>query len=363
MRNFKFAAFVLVVLMSEDLLAQQMVNVAIASGSLLEVTGTVIKLYDDGEKAIMTADHFKIAIKGKRVSINGKLMDSPLRLLSDQAMTVGTKKVRGELDILVEQGDMTVVHPIFLENYVAGIVASEMPKSWPMEALKAQAIASRTYALFQKYRRIDKPYHLDSTVLDQVYGGLDHDHERAEQAAKETEGLVLTFEAKLVQAFFHSSCGGEMASALEGWGFSVPYLPGGACGYCTKSGSGEWRYKVSKKAFEKAIADYKLKGLTDVKLGSVSDSGRVKNVELSFKKNKMQISVADLRKRLGYSNLKSTLLDRVEVGHSDLTFYGRGFGHGVGMCQWGANGMAKEGFIASHILARYYPGSELRRIY
>lgn len=364
MRLFHILTFASLTIWADPCFSQQMVSVAIASGPKITVVGNAIKLYDDGEKEVFSASNLKIALKGKRLTVNGKALNPPLRLLSDSPMTVGEKMVRGELDVVVDASEMTIVHPIFLEDYVAGIVASEMPKSWPLEALKAQAIAARTYALFQKYRRIDKAFHLDSTVLDQVYGGLEKDHDRAAQAAKATEGLVLTYEAKIVKAYFYSSCGGETASAQEVWGADLPYLPGGSCGFCTKEANTEWKYRISKKAFEKAISGYKTKGLVDVKLGSHSDSGRVQSLEIDFNKKKtLEIPASDLRQRLGYGNLKSTVLERVETNGKDITFYGRGFGHGVGMCQWGTNRMAKEGFLASDILARYYPGSELRRIY
>jgi stage II sporulation protein D len=361
MTLFRIGSFFAVVLLSVGVFADQSVNVAIASGSQISVSGKAIKVYGDGEKSLLKSDHLKISMKGNGVVVNGKRLDAPLRLLSDEPVKVGTKKVKGELDVLVQQGTMTIVHPILLEEYVAGIVASEMPKTWPLEALKAQAIASRTYALYQKYRRLDKGYHLDSTVLDQVYGGLERDHERAAQAAKETQGLVLTYDSKPIVAYFHSTCGGQTASALEGWGSDLPYLPGSTCGYCTKDGKGEWKYSVSMKAMEKAIGTKN--SITSAALGSLTRSGRVKEIELGIGKKKMEMPMTDLRQRLGYSNLRSTVLERVAVGRNDVTFYGRGFGHGVGMCQWGARGMAEEGFVASQILSRYYPGTELRQVY
>jgi len=368
MRQIRSAFFCLVIAIcttwSLTGLCQQMVNVAIVvSVPSVTISGNEMRLLDDADKELFKADRIQISMKSNRLLINGKQVDAPLRLMSENAITVGNKKLRGELDVLMERGGITLVHPLELEEYVAGIVAAEMPKAWPLEALKAQAIASRTYALFQKYKRIDQGFHLDSSVLDQVYGGLDNDHALAAQAAKETTGQVLTYESKRIQAFFHSSCGGETASSQEGWGFALPYLQTTTCGYCTREGPGPWTYKISKKAFEKAFGPHKGHGVTSVKMGSRTDSGRTLNLEVTFGKKKSEINLIDLRQRLGYSSFKSTLLERVEVTRKDVIFYGRGFGHGVGMCQWGANGMAKAGFLATDILSRYYPGTELRRIY
>lgn len=341
--------------------SQQMVTVAIASGSELTIQGRAIQVYVDKDKKALKADKLSLSAKSKRITVNGKRLDGALRLLSDHPLSVAGKKVNGELDVLVEDGRMTAVHPIELEQYVAGIVASEMPKSWPLEALKAQAIASRTYALYQKYRRIDKGYHLDSTVLDQVYGGLDKDHEKASRAASETEGVVLTYDAKLLLAYFHSTCGGETESAENGWGSALPYLPGSTCGYCSKAHQGEWRYSVSKRNLEKMFGQKK--ALSGLELGSATNSGRIRTITLRFGKKSVEMPLTDLRQKLGYSNLKSTLIERVDMGRSEVTFAGKGFGHGVGMCQWGADGMAEQGLLASDILSRYYPGSELRRMY
>jgi len=365
MHQFRSAFLVLIAIACSCASAHQMVNVAIATGEdSITINGDDMRLLDDGDKEVFKADRLNIVVKSGRLIVNGKSIDAPLRLLSDKSITTSGKTLRGELDVLLEQSAITLVHPIELEEYVAGIVAAEVPKSWPLEALKAQAIAARTYALKKKYERIDKSYHLDSTVLDQVYGGRDNDHALAAKAAEETRGLVLTYESKLVVAFFSSACGGETASALEGWGYDIPYLKHTTCGYCARNGAEEWKYKISKKAFEKAVGADKHKHLKSIKMGALSESGRTTTIDLEFSKNtEMTVNVIDLRQKLGYSNLKSTVLQGIDLSTKDVTFRGRGYGHGVGMCQWGAHGMAQKGIVATEILSRYYPGTELRRIY
>lgn len=360
------SAFVFLAVITSSLAsAKQVVNVAIATGEdSVTINGENMRLLDDGEKQVLKADRLKIGVKSNRLVVNGKTVDAPLRLLSDESITTSGKTLRGELDVLLEQGSITLVHPIELEEYVAGIVAGEVPKSWPLEAQKAQAIAARTYAIKKKYERIDKSYHLDSTVMDQVYGGLDNDHALAAKAAEETKGLVLTYESKPIQAFFSSACGGETASALEGWGYDIPYLKHTTCGFCARNGAEEWKYKISKKSFERAVGADKHSQLKSIKMGALSESGRTTNIDLEFNKDKeMTVTAIDLRQKLGYSNLKSTVLQKIELSNKDVTFYGKGYGHGVGMCQWGAHGMAQKGIVATEILSRYYPGTELRRIY
>lgn len=362
------ASLVLLIVVSQSAFAEQMVNVAIASSSKsLTVSGGSIRLYTAKEKLFETAGEFEITLKGKQLKVSGSLLEAPLRLLSAGPISVAGKKFRGELDIVIDQVNgstvMTFVHPIDLETYVAGIVASEMPAAWPEEALKAQAIASRTYAIWQKYKRIDKSYHLDASVLDQVYGGLDKDHRRADKAAQVTAGVVLTYDEKPIKAYFSSSCGGKTESALEGWGSELGYLPGSTCGYCNVNNSTKWTYKVPKKTFEKIFGEYRYKGSLNAQIKGYTGSGRAKNIEVSLGRKKKEIRATDLRQRLGYSNLRSTLIRDIDVTSKEVVFHGTGYGHGVGMCQWGANGMAQAGYVAPEILARYYPGTELRRMY
>lgn len=362
------ASLFFLTLVCQSAFAEQMVNVAIASNSKsLSVSGSNIKLYTTKDKLFDTADEFEIALKGRQLKVFGKLLDAPIKLLSAGTISVGGKKFRGELDVVIDQVKgspvMTFVHPIELETYVAGIVASEMPASWPEEALKAQAIASRTYAIWQKYKRIDKSYHLDASVLDQVYGGLDKDHRRADKAAQVTAGVVLTYDEKPIKAYFSSSCGGKTESALEGWGSELGYLPGSKCGYCNVNNSTRWSYKVPKKTCEKIFGEYKNKGSLGARISSYTGSGRVKNIEFTLGRKKHEMRATDLRQRLGYSNLRSTVISDIDVTSKEVVFHGTGYGHGVGMCQWGANGMAQAGYVAPEILARYYPGSELRRMY
>lgn len=348
-------------------IAEQIVNVAVASSETkLGVSGNAVRLISAG-KEIEKSDGFEIVLQAKALWVNGVQVELPVRLLSAEPIRVGERRFRGELIVVVDEkkgtSKMTLVHPMSLETYVAGIVASEVPSGWHDEALKAQAIAARTYAVNQKYRRIDQSYHLDSSVIDQVYGGLEKEHSRAEKAARETFGVVLTYEAKPIQAFFHSSCGGRTESAKDGWGRDLPYLPGSKCGYCDEVNAKGWEFEVAKKVLGKALAPVWVGRLDSLLLGQRSKSGRVQKIELRSGRKSTLVDASNLRTALGYAKLKSTLIESVDNNRNSITVHGKGFGHGVGMCQWGAQGMAKAGIIASDILARYYPGTELRRFY
>jgi stage II sporulation protein D len=258
--------------------------------------------------------------------------------------------------------EILVVHPLDLETYVAGIVSSELPGGWPLEAYKAQAVAARTFAVWQKYRRLDLPYHMESSVLDQVYGGAQREHPLAQQAARETRGMVLTSRRHLAQAYFHASCGDRTESAKEGWGSPLPYLPGSKCGYCKAANRYAWTAKIARTDVDKAFKTLIGEPISSIEITEKTKTGRAKTVVVRGKARSRTITGADLRRLLGYNQLWSTWIDAISFSGKDLVVTGKGSGHGVGMCQWGARGMALAGKTYVEILATYYPGARLLRL-
>jgi stage II sporulation protein D len=244
-------------------------------------------------------------------------------------------------------------------------VSSELPRGWPLPAYQAQAVAARTFAVSQKYRRLDLPYHMESSVLDQVYHGVEREHALAEEAARTTRGLVLTSKRHLAQTYFHAACGGTTESALEGWGTDIEYLPGSSCERCMTSGTNraKWSVKLRRKDVDKAFSAVLGGPVGDVKIVARTATGRVKQMELVSGKKKKRISGADFRRLLGWSVVWSTQIDRLTLDKNALVVDGRGSGHGVGMCQWGAKGYGDDGVPFDEILARYYPGAALMRLY
>lgn len=242
-----------------------------------------------------------------------------------------------------------------MESYIAGVISSELPSSWPLEVLKAQAITARTYAIWQKSQK----EHLESTVMDQVYHGADKIHALAKQAVAETAGQVLTYESKLAHTYFHAACGGHTASATEAFGNSEPYLQGVTCSYCHNAPTYRWKYELSRKELNKKLGAK----ISDIEPVGETDSGRVKSFRFKSKPQLKDMKATDFRKALGYNTFRSTLVTKNSLGWTTAEFAGRGHGHGVGMCQWGALTMAKQGKTAEQILEHYYPGTEIRKFY
>lgn len=311
----------------------------------------------------------KLTLGRTGLFVDGKPLDRDVVTVTGPLLKLAGHSYRAALEVRFMRykgrQEMLVVHPLDLETYVTGIVSSELPRGWPLAAYQAQAVAARTFAVSQKYRRLDLPYHMESSVLDQVYHGVEREHALAEEAARTTRGLVLTWQRHLAQTYFHAACGGTTESALEGWGTGIDYLPGSPCGRCMTAGTNraKWSVKVRRSDADKAFSKLVGGPLSEVRIASRTATGRVKQVELQSGKKKKVISGADFRRLLGWSVVWSTQIDRITLEKATLIVDGRGSGHGVGMCQWGAKGYGDDGVPFEDILARYYPGARLKRLY
>ncbi len=303
--------------------------------------------------------------------VDGKPLDRDVVTVTGPLLTLAGHTYRHALEVrfVTYKGahELLVVHPLDLETYVTGIVSSELPRGWPLAAYQAQAVAARTFAVSQKYRRLDLPYHMESSVLDQVYHGVEREHDLATEAARTTRGLVLSWQRHLAQTYFHAACGGTTESAQEGWGTAIEYLPGSRCERCVTSGTNRatWTVKVRRSDVDKAFSRLLGGPVTEVRIAGRTASGRVKHIELRSgpKKKRKTITGADFRRLLGWSTVWSTAIDRITLDRSTLVVEGRGSGHGIGMCQWGAKGYGDDGVAFDAILARYYPGAVLKRLY
>lgn len=277
---------------------------------------------------------------------------------------VNNKPYRGLAELSVADKGILVVNQLPLEEYLVGLINCEISSAWPIEAVKAQAIIARTYALNRKMARSASPYHLESSVIDQVYDGCLIEDSRARRAVSETEGEVLTYGGGIIQAFYHSCCGGSTEASENVWGTSFPYLKGVQCQYCLTSPTGTaWEYRISLKEMEDRLskAGYNVSGLYDIKVGGPNSRGRLKQVVLFASKGSVPISGELFRRAVGYGVIKSTRFT-IKKSNNEFSFTGGGNGHGVGLCQWGAKQRALDGFGCEEILSYYYPGTELKKL-
>ena len=283
---------------------------------------------------------------------------SPLRALLVLAISAAAPAHAEErIKVRLEGG---AVQELRLEDYVAGVVAGEMPASFPPEALRAQAVAARSYALTRKIEadRSGKPWHIGSGVLAQVYRGRHSPAARA--AADATEGEVLVHGVLPVEAYFHGSCGGATEAGSAALGRDLPYLASTACGACDAAPGARWERSFSGAELGKVA---RLPGPAEaVRVVSRTASGRAERVELARGERGVVLAAADLRQRLGWSRLPSVAFD-VAAAADGFVFTGRGQGHGAGLCQHGAGGLARAGKTYREILAHYYAGAEILKMY
>jgi stage II sporulation protein D len=311
----------------------------------------------------------EVKLNASGLVLDGKpIKDDVIRIVNDDMVSLRGHSYRQELEVRFQLYDkktpeMLVVHPLDIETYVVGIVSSELPADWLLAAYQAQAVAARSFAVFQKHRRLELPYHLESSVLDQVYHGAEKEHALARLAVESTRGVVLTHQRKLMPAYFHASCGGMHESAREGWGSDIGGLPGGVCGRCAEAKRSSWTGSVGQAEVERLWGKRLKEAVVNVAVEERTTSGRAKNIRIAGKKRHIIVAAPEFRRMLGGMRVFSTLIDRIERKGSQWLVHGRGSGHGVGLCQWGAQGSAAIGDDFRTILGRYYPGASIFRMY
>ncbi|MCP9778684.1 MULTISPECIES: SpoIID/LytB domain-containing protein [unclassified Cyanobium] len=300
---------------------------------------------------------------------------------------------RGRLQVLVGSSALQAVNHVPLEAYLPSVVASEMPASWPQAALRAQAVAARTYALRQ--RKPAAAFDVSATVSSQVYKGVEAETPSTRQAVISTRGQVLMFGPSLANTVFHSSAGGSTENSGDLWSQQLPYLVS-VPDFDQHSPVHAWQLRLEPEQLQKAFGE--IGGAQRIDVLATTGSGRVRQARVTGPAGTLVLTGAQLRSRLG---LKSTMVrfevlapelaalppslpalpplmpraaeqsgadepaispDQVPVQlpPPSLLAIGRGFGHGVGMSQWGAHGLANRGQSYEQILHHYYRGTELR---
>jgi stage II sporulation protein D len=332
---------------------------------------------------------------------------------------LGERRFRGRLQLRPEGSRLQAINHVALESYLASVVGSEMPARWPAAALRAQAVAARTYALSQ--RKAAAAFDLKATVASQVYAGLASETVSTRRAVASTRSLVLIHGGQLINAVFHSSSGGSTENSGDVWSRQLPYLVS-VPDFDTTSPVSQWQSRFEPEQLRRAFRE--TDGVRRIDVLASSASGRIKRARVIGPAGAMELTGAELRQRLG---LRSTLVRfRFQPGLSgaaaapadgvidaavqaeqqdqgqaldaavdsatgfgsasispslsptalappplpplglalapqpSLLVEGRGFGHGVGMSQWGAFALAQQGRSYEQILRHYYRGVALR---
>ena len=283
--------------------------------------------------------------------------------LNDLQTTIEAKEYFGGVRLNKVSGKLTVINLVPLEEYLRGVLPEEMSPSYPLEALKAQAVAARSFALKNRKKHEAEGYDLCTTTHCQVYIGVSEE-EICDKAIDETHGEILIYNEKLADTNFHADSGGMTESVVDVWGTDVPYLV--AVKEILKL-SEPWTVKVSVKDFSSRFGD-SFGDLKEIKLSKLTvgkgeedrtSSGRVKFAQIVSTKKTLKLAGNELRRKF---SLPSTLFD-IKVENKEVIFTGYGRGHGVGMSQTGAKSYSEEGWTYDKILAHYYHDTKLKKLY
>ncbi len=353
--------------------AEEELRIALSSGQRsVKVGGTRLSVFaaDTGNvlARFVANTNLEIGVSGGHLEVKGRPVNlrgaKRVFVEAEDSVRVQAGVYFGRIEVVVDpkrRGRVQVINRLPLETYLLGIVGSEMSPRWPIEALRTQAVAARTYAMQRRamMRAAGRPYDLAATVISQVYKGAERIRPSVIEAVKSTRGEVISHKHDLIEALFHSTCGGKTVSARQAFGGNVPYLVPRTCNWCRQSSRYRWNMSVSLSDMSKRL---KKAGLTKGAIRKVERKLGAKKVTIRDARGTRKFKPRAVRKALGFSKLYSERFSAVTRG-SKVTFKGLGFGHGVGMCQWGAHGQAKAGRSYREILAYYYPGTEIRRLY
>lgn len=290
-----------------------------------------------------------------------------LRLVPDRKwIEVGGKRYRDHLLLVRERdGTLLVINEIDLEKYLEGVVPNEVYPGWSEEALKAQTVASRTYALFKTMVRRRPGYDLSADQVDQIYGGASSEQGRVSQAVRATRGEILVYGGQIFPAYFHSTCGGKTARASSIWSVDDhPVLQGVECSFCKSSKYYYWRSPVPLKEVEEKLrrGGYDVGRIRSVVPRKKDESGRFLEFEVVHDGGRLVLPGNEFRLLLGSTVLRSLRNLLVTPSWGSLEFSGFGWGHGAGLCQWGVKTLSEEGKGYQEILQFYFPASEIKRL-
>jgi len=265
---------------------------------------------------------------------------------------------------LVRRGKgFLVINRVDLEEYVKGVVPAEVSSTWHPEMLKAQAVAARTYALYQQMLSTTREYDVAATVQDQVYRGKQGIDAGILRAVEDTRGLVVTYRDAPIYAAFSSTAAGLTEDAMNVWSKEYPYLKGVECPFDLTSPYYQWKSSFKVDTLEQNLRQqgFSVGTIATMTPLSLSRGGRVATLRILHSGGELILRGEELRKAVGYTIIPSTQFAIESIGR-DVVLSGYGAGHAVGMCQWGAKELAELGYPFSTILRYYYPGTELQNM-
>lgn len=316
-----------------------------AAGSLIATGSGTVRLSASGDRIVWGAE---------------KVFDSPVDVLAPGGLMLEGRRFPGRVRFSSRNGGIRIVAVVPLEEYVAAVLSREASPGFSLPALSALAVAVRTYTLSTMATPRDPDYDIVAGVQDQVFEGVEDIGEAYRAAGEATRGEILHFRGGLARTVYHSTCGGMTENARDAWGTDVPYLRSVRCEDCRDSPVWRWEYRMGLAEARRIALSLGVRSGDDlrIEIAGRTHAGRARHIRLSSGGVTRETKADLFRRAAGYARMRSLWTEIAPVA-GGFRFTGNGYGHGVGLCQWGAGGMGKRGADYREILARYYPMTQL----
>ncbi|WP_172819615.1 SpoIID/LytB domain-containing protein [Gloeomargarita lithophora] len=309
---------------------------------------------------------FTAQVQGGQVSLHTfRGRDLWVRPMNNSFVFISDDWHRGRLRLVARGDGLLAVNHVPLEEYLYSVVGSEMYPYWPLEALKAQAVAARSFVLFRLRRPADPDFDVGRTVTWQAYKGYSRESDSTREAVSATSGQVVTHRGQIIEAVYHAASGGHTENVEDIWSAPRPYLRG-VPDFDQEAPVYSWQKTFTQTELSRLLPGVgQVRSLTPVR---TTPQGRVIQMQVTGTAGNKTFTGGELRRLL---ELRSTLFqvtpNRGDIASANLVnapnggfeFQGRGFGHGLGMSQWGAFGLAQRGYNYQQILQYYYQGTEI----
>jgi stage II sporulation protein D len=374
MKNIVLTAFIACMLVCVNIFADLKARETINVGILIDADSFNIasdKKYSirNSKKILhLSPGNINIRILADKIIAGKYNLELPVKITPESYILINKVIYRGTIIVkLSKNRNLNVINELAVEDYLKGVLPKEVGKNWSLEALKAQAVISRTYAVKNLNKHICDGFDVCSTVHCQVYGGASAEDKNCNNAVENTKNEVLTFKGELAQTVFHASCGGytEDPKYVWDWKNETPdYLKGRKDKYCSESPHNEWTCALSETIIRKKLlsAGYKIGSIKKITLSGNTGGHAKEFVIITHKDGKLKLKTYKFRLAVDSGLIKSAMIKNIKRKGTDFVFSGKGWGHRVGLCQCGAKVMAEKGFSYKKILQYYYPKTEIKNI-
>ncbi len=343
------------------------IKVKILEGKVAKVGATgFYQIKGETENCNLSPSSISLQATSKGIEFSSKIWGKKIWIVPQESSfcIANSRRYRGKMLILQKNGILEIINQLPLEDYLYGVIKWEIDPNWSFASVAAQAIAARTYAFKKISDFSSEDYHLTNSARHQVYGGVESEDPLARIAVDLTRGEILIFQGEPIGAYFSACCGGYTAASFDVWGEDLLYLQAIPGKFCQESPHYHWKFSIKAQELKKVLEGEGLISgeINQIKIIDWDKGERVGKLAINSSKGEIHLSGTEFRRLVGSNKIKSTRF-KVEKKDNYFIFIGKGWGHGVGMCQWGAKAMAEKGYSINAILKFYYPGTEIDKAY